>query len=57
MEFVRPRSIWYDNFKMDLREIEWEGVDWIHLSQDRDQDSCEHGSETSGSVKCGEFHD
>jgi hypothetical protein len=19
---------------MDLREIEWEGVDWIHLAQD-----------------------
>jgi hypothetical protein len=22
---------------MDLREIEWEGVDWTHLAQDRDQ--------------------
>jgi hypothetical protein len=22
---------------MDLREIWWEGVDWIHLAQDRDQ--------------------
>jgi len=22
---------------MDLREIGWEGVDWIHLAQDRDQ--------------------
>jgi hypothetical protein len=22
---------------MDLREIGWEGVDWIHLSQDTDQ--------------------
>jgi hypothetical protein len=22
---------------MDLREIEWEGVDWIHLAQDGDQ--------------------
>jgi hypothetical protein len=21
----------------DLREIVWEGVDWIHLAQDRDQ--------------------
>jgi hypothetical protein len=21
---------------MDLREIGWEGVDWIHLAQDRD---------------------
>jgi len=22
---------------MDRREIGWEGVDWIHLGQDRDQ--------------------
>jgi hypothetical protein len=22
---------------MDLMELEWEGVDWIHLDQDRDQ--------------------
>jgi hypothetical protein len=22
---------------MDLTEIVWEGVDWIHLAQDRDQ--------------------
>jgi hypothetical protein len=22
---------------MDLREIGWEGVDWTHLIQDRDQ--------------------
>jgi hypothetical protein len=22
---------------MDLREIEWKGMHWIHLAQDRDQ--------------------
>jgi hypothetical protein len=22
---------------MDLREIKWEDVDWMHLAQDRDQ--------------------
>jgi hypothetical protein len=22
---------------MDLREIGWEDVDWVHLAQDRDQ--------------------
>ena len=22
---------------MDLQEIEWEGVDWIHLAQNRDK--------------------
>jgi hypothetical protein len=26
-----------DNIKMDLREIEWDGLDWIHMAQDRDQ--------------------
>jgi hypothetical protein len=33
----RPRRRWEDNIKMDLREIRWGGVDWIDLSQDRDQ--------------------
>jgi hypothetical protein len=26
-----------DNTKIDFREIEWDGVDWIHVGQDRDQ--------------------
>jgi hypothetical protein len=26
-----------DNIRMDLREIGFEGVDWIHLAQDGDQ--------------------
>jgi hypothetical protein len=26
-----------DNMKMDLREIVWEVVYWMHLAQDRDQ--------------------
>jgi hypothetical protein len=33
----RPRLTWVDNIKMDLREIGWDGVDWIDLVQDRDQ--------------------
>jgi hypothetical protein len=33
----RPRRRWLDNIKMDLREIEWGGMDWIDLAQDRDQ--------------------
>jgi hypothetical protein len=33
----RTRRRWVDNFKMDLREIGWFGVDWIDLGQDRDQ--------------------
>jgi hypothetical protein len=26
-----------DNIEIDLREIGWDGVDWIDLAQDRDQ--------------------
>jgi hypothetical protein len=33
--FGRPRRIWEDNIKMDLREVGW-GMDWIELAQDRD---------------------
>jgi hypothetical protein len=33
----RPRRRWVDNIKMDLKEIEWDGIDWIDLAQDRDQ--------------------
>jgi hypothetical protein len=28
----RPRRRWVDNIKMDLREIKWDGVDWIDLA-------------------------
>jgi hypothetical protein len=33
----RPRRKWVDNIKIDLREIRWDGMDWIDLAQDRDQ--------------------
>jgi hypothetical protein len=33
----RPRCRWVDNIKMVLREIGWDGMDWIDLAQDRDQ--------------------
>jgi hypothetical protein len=32
----RPRHRWEDGIKIDLREIGWGGVEWIHLAQDRD---------------------
>jgi hypothetical protein len=54
----RPRRRWEDNIKMDLREIGFGDMDWIHLAQDRQvAGSCEHGNEPSGSIKCGEFLD
>jgi hypothetical protein len=33
----RPRRRWFDNMKMDLVEIEWSGVDWIFLAQDKEK--------------------
>jgi hypothetical protein len=32
-----PRCRWEDNNKMDLREIGFEDVEWIHFAQDRDR--------------------
>jgi hypothetical protein len=33
----RPRRRWVDNIKMDLREIGWDGTDWMGMAQDRGQ--------------------
>jgi hypothetical protein len=33
----RPRRRWEDNILMDLREICFGDVDWIHLAPDRDR--------------------
>jgi hypothetical protein len=33
----RPRLRLVDNIKMGLREIGWDGMDWIDLAQNRDQ--------------------
>jgi hypothetical protein len=49
----RRRRMWVDNIKMDLREIGWDGIDWIELAQDRDQwrGSFGHGDEPSVSLR------
>ncbi|PNF15776.1 hypothetical protein B7P43_G10443 [Cryptotermes secundus] len=53
---VRPRCRWVDNIKMDLREIGWDGMNWIDLADDKRpvEDSCEYGNEPSGFIKCWE---
>jgi hypothetical protein len=33
----RPKRRMVDNIKMDLRQIEWGGMDWIDLARDRNQ--------------------
>ena len=35
--FERPRRRWEDNIKMNLQEIEYDGLDCIDLAQDRDR--------------------
>jgi len=33
----KPRLRWKDNIKMDLQEVECEGMDWTQLAEDRDR--------------------
>jgi hypothetical protein len=33
----RPKSRWVDNIKIDFRDIGGDGVDWIDMTQDRNQ--------------------
>jgi hypothetical protein len=32
----RPRRRWVDNNRMDVREIGWKDMDWMHHDDDRD---------------------
>jgi hypothetical protein len=34
---TKPRHTWGDCIIQDLREIGWDGMDWIHLAQDRNR--------------------
>jgi hypothetical protein len=36
-EEKRPLGRWVDNIKINLREIGWDGMDWIDQAQDMDQ--------------------
>jgi len=33
----RPRHRWEDSINLDLKEVAWEGMNWTHLAQDRNQ--------------------
>jgi hypothetical protein len=33
----KPRRRWVHNIKLGLREIGWDGMDWINLAQNGDQ--------------------
>jgi hypothetical protein len=52
----RPRFRWVDNIRMDLREVGWEGVDWIHLEGlGLVAGSCECNTKPLGFMKGSEF--
>jgi hypothetical protein len=52
----RPRCRWVDIIEIDLREIGWDGIDWIDLAQDRNQRRAlvNRSDEPSSSIKCWE---
>jgi hypothetical protein len=35
--YINMQFRWDDNIKVDLREVECGGIDWIDLAEDRDQ--------------------
>jgi hypothetical protein len=45
----RPSHRWVHNIKMDLKEIGWNGMDWIGVARDREQ-----WRALSDSIKCWE---
>jgi hypothetical protein len=47
---IPRRRRWENNIRINLREIWWEGLDWINLTQDMEGQVivfCEHGNEHS----------
>jgi hypothetical protein len=35
--FSRPMHRWEGNIRMDLKEIGWEGMDWVQLAQNKNK--------------------
>jgi hypothetical protein len=33
----RPRRRWVHNIRRDCGEIGWDGIDWVDVTEDRDQ--------------------
>ena len=53
----RPRCRWENNIKIDLQDLGWGGLDRSGSGYGRLAVACEFGTESSGSIKCGEFID
>jgi hypothetical protein len=53
----RPGHRWEDNMKMDLMNIQWEGMDWFYVAHEGLMaGSYKHSNECLSSIKR-EFHD
>jgi len=52
--FGRPNRRWED-YKVDLKEIRWECMNWFNLSQNRDK--WQALLNTAMNIQCGEFRD
>jgi hypothetical protein len=52
---VRSRRRWEENIKMDLKEINMNGLDSSSSGWGQVASCCEHGNELSGYIKCKDF--
>jgi hypothetical protein len=50
----KPRHKWKYNMRIDLGEVEWEGVDWISQAYDS---YLWWATVNTSYIKCGEFFD
>ena len=50
----KPRHKWKYNIRIDLEEVQWEGVDWISLAHDLYK---WWAPVSTSYIKCGEFFD
>jgi hypothetical protein len=47
----RPRLVAADSVNVDRKQIGWEEVSWISVTQEQVARCCEHSNEHSGSLK------
>jgi hypothetical protein len=37
LENLERRDLWENSIKIGLKDVGWEGMDWIHVSEDTDK--------------------
>jgi hypothetical protein len=55
--YIKDRNYLENYTEVNLKETEWESMDWINLARDTDtwQSVVQHGNKASGAIKCREF--